>query len=81
MAFLGHQCLNVSLIGFSPILDQNFDEDKNVCYKYQLIIYRDQGKYKEAANLLNDALGIREKTLGPDHPAVSLSICMLCLLI
>ena len=32
---------------------------------------RDQGKYKEAANLLNDALGIREKTLGPDHPAVS----------
>ena len=33
--------------------------------------YRDQGKYKEAANLLNDALGIREKTLGPDHPAVS----------
>ena len=34
---------------------------------------RDQGKYKEAANLLNDALGIREKTLGPDHPAVSSS--------
>ena len=33
--------------------------------------FRDQGKYKEAANLLNDALGIREKTLGPDHPAVS----------
>ena len=30
-----------------------------------------RGKYKEAANLLNDALGIREKTLGPDHPAVS----------
>ena len=36
---------------------------------------RDQGKYKEAANLLNDALGIREKTLGPDHPAVSLKKC------
>lgn len=32
---------------------------------------RDQGKYKEAASLLNDALGIREKTLGADHPAVS----------
>ena len=30
----------------------------------------DQGKYKEAANLLNDALGIREKSLGSDHPAV-----------
>lgn len=32
---------------------------------------RDQNKYKEAANLLNDALEIREKTLGMDHPAVS----------
>jgi len=32
---------------------------------------RDQGKYKEAASLLNDALCIREKTLGADHPAVS----------
>jgi len=31
----------------------------------------DQGKYKEAASLLNDALCIREKTLGADHPAVS----------
>ncbi len=37
---------------------------------------RDQGKYKEAANLLNDALGIREKTLGPDHPAVSWCCCL-----
>ena len=36
-----------------------------------LFCYRDQSKYKEAANLLNDALAIREKTLGPDHPAVS----------
>ncbi|MGH0152813.1 UNVERIFIED_CONTAM: hypothetical protein FKN15_023372 [Acipenser sinensis] len=33
-------------------------------------VYRDQNKYKEAANLLNDALAIREKTLGMDHPAV-----------
>lgn len=32
---------------------------------------RDQGKYKEAGNLLHDALKIREKTLGYDHPAVS----------
>lgn len=38
---------------------------------------RDQGKYKEAANLLNDALGIREKTLGHDHPAVSCYIATL----
>lgn len=33
--------------------------------------FRDQGKYKEAGNLLHDALFIREKTLGKDHPAVS----------
>lgn len=34
---------------------------------------RDQNKYKEAAHLLNDALSIRESTLGRDHPAVSIS--------
>ena len=34
-------------------------------------VFRDQNKYKEAANLLHDALTIREKTLGEDHPAVS----------
>jgi len=31
---------------------------------------RDQGKYKEAAGLLSEALAIRERTLGADHPAV-----------
>lgn len=36
-----------------------------------LLAPRDQNKYKEAAHLLNDALAIREKTLGKDHPAVS----------
>lgn len=36
---------------------------------------RDQNKYKEAAHLLNDALSIREKTLGKDHPAVSREHC------
>lgn len=35
---------------------------------------RDQNKYKEAAHLLNDALSIREKTLGKDHPAVSIRL-------
>lgn len=39
---------------------------------YLTCIYRDQNKYKEAANLLHDALTIREKTLGEDHPAVSI---------
>lgn len=37
------------------------------------LLLRDQNKYKEAANLLNDALAIREKTLGRDHPAVRTS--------
>lgn len=36
---------------------------------------RDQNKYKEAAHLLNDALSIRESTLGRDHPAVSI-LCL-----
>lgn len=34
-------------------------------------MHRDQGKYKEAANMLNEALAIREKTLGYDNPTVS----------
>jgi len=38
--------------------------------RFDSVLYSDQGKYKEAANLLNDALGIREKSLGSDHPAV-----------
>lgn len=44
--------------------------------------FRDQNKYKDAANLLNDALAIREKTLGKDHPAVcaSGSLVHLCVL-
>uniref|UniRef100_A0A4W4HSB2 Kinesin light chain n=1 Tax=Electrophorus electricus TaxID=8005 RepID=A0A4W4HSB2_ELEEL len=37
-------------------------------------LIRDQNKYKEAASLLNDALAIREKTLGVDHPAVAATL-------
>ena len=37
----------------------------------KFFFHRDQGKFKEAGNLLQDALKIREKTLGSDHPAVS----------
>jgi len=36
---------------------------------------RDQGKYKEAAILLNEALTIREGTLGMDHLAVCYPDC------
>jgi len=38
------------------------------------LVYRDQSKFKEASVLLNDALSIREKTLGPDHPAVAATL-------
>ena len=44
------------------------------------LVYRDQSKFKEAAALLNDALAIREKTLGPDHPAVAATLNNLAVL-
>ena len=44
------------------------------------LVYRDQNKYKEAANLLNDALAIREKTLGENHPAVAATLNNLAVL-
>jgi len=43
-----------------------------LCFYVCIKIFRDQNKYKDAANLLNDALAIREKTLGENHPAVIL---------
>lgn len=45
-----------------------------------LMLSRDQNKYKEAANLLNDALSIREKTLGENHPAVAATLNNLAVL-
>jgi len=42
--------------------------------------FRDQNKYKEAANLLNEALQIREKTLGESHPAVAATLNNLAVL-
>merc|ERR1719249_447410 len=44
------------------------------------LVYRDQNKYKEAANLLNDTLAIREKTLGENHPAVAATLNNLAVL-
>jgi len=35
-----------------------------------VVMYRDQSNYKEAAGLLTEALAIRERTLGFEHPAV-----------
>ena len=45
-----------------------------------LLLSRDQNKYKEAAHLLNDALSIRESTLGRDHPAVAATLNNLAVL-
>lgn len=45
-----------------------------------ILVSRDQNKYKEAAHLLNDALAIREKTLGKDHPAVAATLNNLAVL-
>lgn len=44
------------------------------------LVYRDQYKYREAASLLNDALAIREKTLGSNHPAVAATLNNLAVL-
>uniref|UniRef100_A0A8C2CL51 Kinesin light chain n=1 Tax=Cyprinus carpio TaxID=7962 RepID=A0A8C2CL51_CYPCA len=44
------------------------------------LMYRDQRKYKEANRLLIDALSIREKTLGKDHPAVEATLNNLAVL-
>lgn len=41
---------------------------------------RDQNKYKEATELLHDALQIREQTLGPEHPAVAATLNNLAVL-
>ena len=48
--------------------------DVQILNNWLILHCRDQNKYKEAAHLLNDALSIREKTLGKDHPAVSVSL-------
>jgi kinesin light chain len=44
------------------------------------LVYRDQSKFKEATTLLHDALSIREKTLGLDHPVVAATLNNLAVL-
>lgn len=44
------------------------------------LVYRDQQKFKEAAVLLTEALHIRERTLGPEHPAVAATLNNLAVL-
>ena len=59
-----------------------FDLDPDVATMLNILalVYRDQSKFKEAILLLNDALSIREKTLGSDHPAVAATLNNLAVL-
>ena len=59
--------VDAKIVGFRMFMRVNY---VNIVL-YFTCFHRDQNKYKEAANLLHDALTIREKTLGEDHPAVS----------
>ncbi len=56
------------------------DPDVATMLNILALVYRDQSKYKEAIVLLNDALSIREKTLGSDHPAVAATLNNLAVL-
>lgn len=50
------------------------------CSFVKVFSRRDQNKYKEAASLLNEALQIREKSLGESHPAVAATLNNLAVL-
>jgi len=56
------------------------DPDVATMLNILALVYRDQSKFKEASALLNDALAIREKTLGSDHPAVAATLNNLAVL-
>ncbi len=56
------------------------DPDVATMLNILALVYRDQSKYKEAITLLLDALSIREKTLGSDHPAVAATLNNLAVL-
>lgn len=58
----------------------SLDPDVATMLNILALVYRDQSKFKEASALLNDALAIREKTLGPDHPAVAATLNNLAVL-
>jgi kinesin light chain len=62
------------------IFNAYLDPDVATMLNILALVYRDQSKFKEAGALLNDALAIREKTLGPDHPAVAATLNNLAVL-
>ena len=48
--------------------------------KMHIACFRDQGKFREASQLLHDALAIRETTMGRDHPSVAATLNNLAVL-
>jgi len=68
--------LNSVICKYSSHLDPDVATMLNIL----ALVYRDQSNYKEASTLLNDALIIREKTLGSDHPAVAATLNNLAVL-
>ena len=77
----GHQRMSINSC-FSSLFIFCLIEDPDVATMLNILalVYRDQSKFKEASALLNDALAIREKTLGSDHPAVAATLNNLAVL-
>ncbi|EGT47035.1 hypothetical protein CAEBREN_06300 [Caenorhabditis brenneri] len=55
-------------------------QDRSTTLNLLANAYRDQHKYEEAAQVLNEALSIREKHLGEDHPEVAATLNNLAVL-
>ncbi|KAL3312688.1 Kinesin light chain 1 [Cichlidogyrus casuarinus] len=52
----------------------SFETDQAHILNMLALVYKDQNKHSEAAETLNQVLKIREKILGPNHPAVAASL-------
>jgi tetratricopeptide (TPR) repeat protein len=68
------------LSAVQPVYSQENDLDKAKALNQQIIKLYRQGRYKEAVKVAQQALAIDEKTLGPEHPDVALSLNNLALL-
>lgn len=56
------------------------DPDVATMLNILALVYRDQSRYKQAIELLQESLSIREETLGVDHPAVGSTLNNLAVL-
>jgi hypothetical protein len=74
-------CIISTAIAFLPLIvgllishAQDVDLEHAVQLNGQVLNLRQQGKYTEAVPIAKEALDIREKSLGPDHPDVATSL-------